>query len=86
MIWPLVIGRKEPEPRGEQRGGVERVGVVVLPEDAAAVDAAFTEVEDEQLAGACHVHFVRSAVAYARIVSSVTPPEISSGTSFWQRK
>jgi aerobic carbon-monoxide dehydrogenase large subunit len=28
-----------------------------------------TDVEDEQLAGACHVHFVRSAVAYARITS-----------------
>ncbi|HEY2262593.1 MAG TPA: xanthine dehydrogenase family protein molybdopterin-binding subunit, partial [Streptosporangiaceae bacterium] len=28
-----------------------------------------TDVEDEQLAGACHVHFVRSAVAHARITS-----------------
>ncbi|HET9975658.1 MAG TPA: molybdopterin cofactor-binding domain-containing protein, partial [Streptosporangiaceae bacterium] len=28
-----------------------------------------TDVEDEQLAGACHVHFVRSAVAHARIAS-----------------
>jgi carbon-monoxide dehydrogenase large subunit len=27
------------------------------------------DVEDEQLAGACHVHFVRSAVAHARIRS-----------------
>jgi carbon-monoxide dehydrogenase large subunit len=28
-----------------------------------------TDVEDEQLAGACHVHFVRSTVAHARIAS-----------------
>jgi aerobic carbon-monoxide dehydrogenase large subunit len=28
-----------------------------------------TDVEDEQLAGACHVHFVRSTVAHARITS-----------------
>src|ERR1700760_2253997 len=28
-----------------------------------------TDIEDEQLAGACHVHFVRSAVAHARITS-----------------
>jgi len=27
------------------------------------------DVEDEQLAGACHVHFVRSAVAHARITA-----------------
>jgi len=27
------------------------------------------DVEDEQLAGACHVHFVRSTVAHARIAS-----------------
>src|SRR6185437_9081400 len=27
------------------------------------------DVEDEQLAGACHVHFVRSAVAHARIAA-----------------
>ena len=27
------------------------------------------DVEDERLAGACHVHFVRSAVAHARIRS-----------------
>jgi aerobic carbon-monoxide dehydrogenase large subunit len=28
-----------------------------------------TDVEDERLAGACHVHFVRSAVAHARITA-----------------
>ena len=28
-----------------------------------------TDIEDEQLAGACHVHFVRSTVAHARIAS-----------------
>ena len=27
------------------------------------------DVADERLAGACHVHFVRSAVAHARIAS-----------------
>ena len=30
----LVVGRKEPEDRRQERGGVERVGCVVLTEDA----------------------------------------------------
>ena len=36
---PLVVPGQEPEDRREEHRGVERVGVVVLPENAAAVDA-----------------------------------------------
>ena len=40
----LVVRRQEADERDQQRRGVERVGVVVLAEDAALVDAALEDV------------------------------------------
>ena len=41
---PLVVAGQEAEDRGQQRRGVERVGVVVLAQHAALVDAVLEDV------------------------------------------
>ena len=46
----FVIGRQEAEDRGQQRGGIEGICVVVLAEDAAA-DAVLEDVSADLLCG-----------------------------------
>ena len=41
---PLVVGGQEADQRDQQGGGVERVGLVVLAEDAAVADAVVEDV------------------------------------------
>jgi hypothetical protein len=43
-VGPLVAVVEEPEQRRQQRGGVERVGVVVLAEHASAAHAALEDI------------------------------------------
>ena len=51
VLHPLVGSGEEAEQGGEQRGGVERVGVVVLAEDAAVADAVSEDVGADLLGG-----------------------------------
>ena len=48
---PLVVGGEEAEDRGEQHRGVERVGLVVLAQDAAVADAVLEDVGADLLGG-----------------------------------
>jgi hypothetical protein len=47
----LVVSRKEAEDRRQQHGGVERVGLVVLAQDAALGDAMIEDVRPDLLGG-----------------------------------
>src|SRR5215207_3176119 len=49
---PLVGGRQEPQERDQEQRGVERIGVVVLHEDAAIVGAVLADVRMHLLGGA----------------------------------
>ena len=60
---PLVVARKESEDRGEERGGVERVGRVVLAQHATLVDAVLEDVGADLLRDRGPIGLTRRAAA-----------------------